>query len=91
MADEKPPEMTVGQLREALAKYPDDTPIRVAVPDPDHPDDVHDDAYVVSKVAVNKVKYHGQDWEPNPFVHIELEPHPAGMFHADALRAENPR
>ncbi|MGW1980732.1 DUF6225 family protein [Streptomyces sp. NPDC001889] len=53
MTDRVP--FTVGALRRALADYPDDTPLRVAVPDADYPNDVADDGFVATSVGYDEL------------------------------------
>lgn len=66
---------TVGQLRDELAKYPDDTPLRVAVSDPDYPDEMVDWEHVVFGAARGQEKYHGAgEVTLTPFLIIESYP-----------------
>ena len=73
-ADERKP-WTVGQLRDELAKYPDDTPLRVAVADADHPNEFADWDHVVLGAARGQEKYHNDaDITLTPFLILESYP-----------------
>lgn len=66
---------TVGQLRDELAKYPPDTPLRVAVADPDYPSEIADWDHVVLGAARGQEKYHNSaDITLTPFLIIESYP-----------------
>jgi hypothetical protein len=68
--------LTVGQLREVLAAYDDDTPLRVNVPDEEHPMEVADDRYIVTSAGVGKAKYHTRGWVNDPYVTLDVYPLP---------------
>lgn len=56
--DEQSTPWTAGRLREALAKYPDDTPLRVSVYDQSHPDGFPSQNHVVTDAAGSVHEYH---------------------------------
>ncbi|MFH9439219.1 DUF6225 family protein [Streptomyces rochei] len=70
--------LTVGQLRQALAAYDDDTPLRVNVPDEERPMEVADDRYVVTEAGVNKGTWNGREWVTDPYVTLDVYPAPLG-------------
>jgi hypothetical protein len=65
---------TVGQLREELAKYPDDTPLRVAVSDSDYPDEIADWDHVVLGAARGQEQSNAGQVTMTPFLIIETYP-----------------
>lgn len=66
---------TAGRLREELARYPDETPLRVAVSDADHPEEFADWNHVVLGAARGAERYDGDgDITPTPYVIIESHP-----------------
>ncbi|MFD1277330.1 DUF6225 family protein [Streptomyces kaempferi] len=73
MTTERQP-WTVGQLREELAKYPDDTPLRVAVSDPTYPNEIVDWDHVVLGAARGQEKSNGGQVTMTPFLILESYP-----------------
>lgn len=75
---------TVGRLREALAAYPDDMPLHIAVPDDPapHPAQTVDDRYVVTGVATGTREV-GTAGEPaDEYVTIDAD-FPSGQYEQD--------
>lgn len=73
MSTERPP-WTAGRLREELAKYPDDTPLRVSVADADYPDEIDDCEHVVLGAARGQERSNGGQVTLTPFLILESYP-----------------
>ncbi|MFI2215148.1 hypothetical protein [Streptomyces sp. NPDC020141] len=71
MTDRTP--LTVGDLRKALAAFSDETPVRVAVPDPDD-EQFSDDRFIPTAVSRLQSKWTDRGWVDHPYITIELDP-----------------
>jgi Family of unknown function (DUF6225) len=70
MSENTGPRWTVGRLREALARFPDDTPLTVGVPDDD---ETVEDRYVVIEAGHGKYQNSRTlEWETDKHVTIEV-------------------
>lgn len=75
MTTSHPPRWAVGQLRAALAEYPDDMPLQVAVPGLTHPDLYVDEDFVVTGAGIGSARWEDERGTvPNDYLTIELYP-----------------
>ena len=70
----RPTRWTAGRLRAALAQLPDDTPLRVSIPDPDDPAAVDWDFVVTGADRGELVWSDERGKQPTSYVIIACEP-----------------